>query len=79
MQREDYMNMLAILERSETLSRGAIEATATAVLYQNIKAHIQEIDAEAAEKGRLDILAEAERQSELQDDHGEIDESDVKE
>ena len=48
--------MLAILERRETLSRGATEAMATAVLYQNIKTHVQELDAETVEKGRLDIL-----------------------
>lgn len=70
LQRTDYINMLAILERAETLSRGAAEATATALLYQNIKTHIQEMDAETAEKGRLDILkVEEERKaSESQDD-----------
>lgn len=63
MQREDYINMLTILERPETLSKGAAEAMATAVLYQNIKAHIQEMDADAKMVERKAIETEIKKES----------------
>ena len=44
LERADYMDILAVLNRQEVVSRGASESIAMSNLYTKIATHVQELD-----------------------------------